>query len=80
MIYDPEADHFICANGKKAEGAFAQIKSNWSFKRFLRSGMNGIYTEWLLMCLAMNAVHLGNRLTRNEIGNPYYYRIEENSA
>ncbi len=33
----------------QAEGAFAQIKANWSFRRFFRSGMNGIYSEWLLM-------------------------------
>lgn len=61
----------------QAEGAFAQIKSNWSFRRFLRSGMNGIYTEWLLMSLAMNAVHLGNRLARDEVGTPFYYKIQE---
>jgi transposase len=64
----------------QAEGAFAQIKANWSFRRFFRYGMNGIYTEWLLMCIAMNAVHLGNRLFRNEIGNPFYYQIQEDSA
>lgn len=64
----------------QAEGAFAQIKANWSFRRFLRSGMDGIYTEWILMCLAMNAVHLGNRLDRNEVGNPFYYQIQDESA
>ncbi|NQT58598.1 MAG: IS1182 family transposase [Bacteroidetes bacterium] len=64
----------------QAEGVFAQIKGNWSFRRFLRSGMKGIYTEWLLVCLAMNAVHLGNKLARNQMGTPFFYRIAENTA
>ena len=64
----------------QAEGAFAQIKANWSFRRFFRSGMNGIYTEWLLMCLTINAVHLGNRLASNEVGNSFYYQMQEDSA
>jgi len=42
--------------------------------------MNGIYTEWLLMSLAINAVHLGNRLSQNKVGDPFYHRIEEDSA
>lgn len=64
----------------QAEGAFAQIKANWSFRRFLHSGVGGIHTEWLLICLAMNAVHLGNRLARDEVGNPFHYQIEPDAA
>jgi hypothetical protein len=64
----------------QAEGAFAQIKANWSFRRFLHSGTEGVHTEWLLMCLAMNAVHLGSRLARNVVGNPFHYQIEPDAA
>lgn len=64
----------------QAEGAFAQIKANWSFRRFLYSGIGGIHTEWILMCIAMNAVRLGNRLARDEVGYPFYYQIEPNAA
>ena len=64
----------------QAEGAFAQIKANWSFRRFLHSGMSGVHTEWLLMCLAMNAVRLGNRLARDEVGDPFHYKIEAEAA
>lgn len=64
----------------QAEGAFAQIKANWSFRRFLHSGIGGVHTEWLLMCLAMNALHLGNRLVRGEVGNPFHYQIEPDAA
>ena len=64
----------------QAEGAFAQIKANWSFRRFLHSGEGGIHTEWLLMCLAMNAVRLGNRLARDEVGSPFHYKISDEAA
>ncbi|MBF9019034.1 MULTISPECIES: IS1182 family transposase [unclassified Oceanispirochaeta] len=64
----------------QAEGAFAQIKANWSFRRFLHSGMGGIHTDWLLMCLAMNAVRLGNRLARDEVGSPFRYILPEEVA
>lgn len=64
----------------QAEGAFAQIKANWSFRRFLHSGVSGIHTEWQLICLAMNAVHLGNRLARDEVGKPFHYQIEPEAA
>ena len=64
----------------QAEGAFAQIKSNWSFKRFVRKGMNGVHADWNLMCMAMNILHLGNRLAQNKVGKPFYYKIEPRSA
>lgn len=64
----------------QAEGAFAQIKANWSFRRFLHSGMGGIHTEWLLMYLAMNTIRLGYRLARDEVGNPFHYQISEDAA
>lgn len=57
----------------QAEGAFAQIKANWKFRRFLSSGMDNIYTEWILACLAVNVVHLGNRLEQNLVGKPFHY-------
>lgn len=63
----------------QAEGAFAQIKANWKFRRFLSSGMGNIYTEWILACLAVNAMHLGNRLEQNLVGNPFHYRLEKSA-
>jgi transposase len=64
----------------QAEGVFAQIKSNWGFTRFLRAGMKGAYTEWLLVCLALNVVRLGNRLAIGSIGNPFSYQAQPDSA
>lgn len=80
LISSPEGKEIRVNRSIQAEGAFAQIKANWSFRRFFRSGMKGIYTEWLLMCMAMNAVHLGYRLSRDEVGNPFYFQIPEESA
>ncbi len=80
LISSPEGKEIRVNRSIQAEGVFAQIKANWSFRRFLRAGKTGIYTEWLLVCLAMNAVHLGNRLSRDEVGNPFYYQIKDESA
>lgn len=63
----------------QAEGAFAQIKNNWSFRRFLRKGIVGVHTEWSLLCMAMNVIHLGYRLIRNEVGSPYYHKIQDSA-
>lgn len=63
----------------QAEGAFAQIKANWKFRRFLSAGMENISTEWILACLAINAVHLGNRLEQNLIGTPFHYRLQKSA-
>lgn len=79
-IGSPEGTEIRVNRSIQAEGAFAQIKANWSFRRFLRAGMKGIHTEWQIICLAMNAIHLGNRLSRGEVGAPFVYRILEESA
>ncbi len=57
-----------------------QLDSSKSVSGILGVVQTGIYTEWLLVCLAMNAVHLGNRLSRDEVGNPFYYQIKDESA
>ncbi|NPD71823.1 transposase, partial [Oceanispirochaeta sp. M1] len=80
LITSDEGSEIRVNRSIQAEGAFAQIKANWSFRRFLHSGMSGVHTEWLIMCLAMNAIRLGNRLARNEIGKPFHYRISEETA
>jgi len=80
LITSQEGTEIRVNRSIQAEGAFAQIKANWSFRRFLHSGISGVHTEWRLMCLAMNAVRLGNRLVRNEIGVPFHHRISEKAA
>ena len=57
----------------QAEGAFAQIKANLSFRRFMCFGSERTNTEWILMCLAMNAIRLGHRMTKDLTGIPFWY-------
>ena len=57
----------------QAEGAFAQIKANLSFRRFMCFGSHRTTTEWILMCLAMNAIRLGHRMTKDLTGIPFWY-------
>jgi transposase len=63
----------------QAEGAFAQIKANWKFRRFLTSGMDNIYTEWILACLVVNTVHLAKRLESNLVGNPFHHKLKQSA-
>ncbi len=57
----------------QAEGVFAQIKANLSFRRFMCFGSERTKTEWTLMCLAMNAIRLGHRMTNDLTGVPFWY-------
>lgn len=59
----------------QSEGVFAQIKANWSFRRFLSFGKRRSLSEWILMTMAMNAIHLANRMERNQVGSPFWYSI-----
>ncbi|NCB72693.1 MAG: hypothetical protein EOM45_13065 [Clostridia bacterium] len=58
----------------QVEGAFAQINANLSFRRFICFGSERTTTEWMLMFLAMNAIRLGHRMTKNLTGIPFWYK------
>jgi hypothetical protein len=59
----------------QAEGAFAQIKANLAFRRFLCFGKQRTTTEWVLMCITMNAIRLGYRLQSRIAGTPFWYSV-----
>lgn len=80
LITSEEGSEIRVNRSIQAEGAFAQIKANSSFRRFRYSGMNGVHTEWQLMSLAMNIIRLGNRFARNQVGEPFHYRIPKKIA
>ena len=80
LITSAEGTAYRVNRSIQAEGVFAQIKANWGFRRFLHTGMKEVYTEWILVCLAMNAVHLGNRLKDDQVGTPFRYTIAADSA
>lgn len=59
----------------QAEGAFAQIKANNSFRRFLCFGRERTTTEWILMSLAVNITRFSYRLEQGLAGKPFWYSI-----
>lgn len=59
----------------QAEGAFAQIKANNSFRRFLCFGKERSTTEWVLMSLAINVIRFSYRMEQGLIGSPFWYSI-----
>lgn len=76
LIVSDEGKEIRVNRSIQAEGAFAQIKANWKFRRFLTAGMDNINTEWILACIAVNAVHLGNRIEQNLVGTPFHHRLD----
>lgn len=52
----------------QAEGAFAQIKHNMNFKRFLCRGNQNVLSECILVALAHNISKLHNKITNNKCG------------
>jgi len=59
----------------QAEGAFAQLKANWRFRRFLSFGKRRAFSEWLLMSMAINVIHLANRMEDGLVSTPFWYSL-----
>lgn len=52
----------------QAEGAFAQIKNNMKFKRFLCRGNQNVLSECILVALAHNISKMHNKIINNRCG------------
>ena len=52
----------------QAEGAFAQVKQNMKFKRFLSRGNKNVLSECILVALAHNVNKLHSKLSNNKLG------------
>lgn len=59
----------------QVEGAFAQIKHNMNFKRFLSRGNKNILSEFILVALAHNVSKLHNKIINNKCG-MYIYPLK----
>lgn len=55
-----------------AECCFAQIKSNNEL-RFTALGMKQVFSQWLLMCIAVNIKHYTNRHYNYQLDTPDWY-------
>ena len=52
----------------QVEGAFAQIKENFGFRRFLTRGQESVLGEAILLALAHNVLRLHEKIQRNTVG------------
>ena len=52
----------------QAEGSFAQVKHDMSFKRFMCRGQKNVLAESILLAIAHNVNKLHNKIQYNRIG------------
>ena len=44
-------------------------------RRFLNKGMVNVETEWIILCMAANALKLQAKINRGRLGIPTWYHI-----
>ncbi len=63
----------------QVEGSFALIKDALGIRRFLNKGMVNVETEWIILCMAANALKLQAKINRGRLGFPTWYHIVDNA-
>ena len=53
----------------QAEGAFAMIKEDMNFRRFLTRGSANVMVEWYLVSMAFNILKLHHKIQTGRLGN-----------
>lgn len=74
-ITTPEGRKLRMNRSIQAEGAFAQVKQNMQFKRFLSRGNQKVLSECILVALAHNINKLHSKLINNKSG-LYLYELK----
>ncbi|MBR4908909.1 MAG: IS1182 family transposase [Acidaminococcaceae bacterium] len=64
----------------QAEGAFGQIKQDYSYKRILRRGKEAVYKELLFLALGFNIRKLHNRIQNERITQRFLQKKDEEKA
>ncbi|MBR4908929.1 MAG: transposase, partial [Acidaminococcaceae bacterium] len=64
----------------QAEGAFGQIKQDYSYKRILRRGKEAVYKELLFLALGFNIRKLHNRIQNERITQRFLQKNDEEKA
>ncbi len=67
-IISPQGCELRMNRSIQAEGAFAQVKQNMKFKRFLSRGKENILVECFLVAIAHNISKLHNKIVKNKCG------------
>ena len=64
----------------QAEGSFSLLKATFGYRRFRTHGIKNIETEWMILCMAGNALRYSARLANCRIGTPFWFRIEQQAS
>ena len=64
----------------QAEGSFSLLKSAFGCRRFRMHGIRNIEAEWMILCMAGNALRYSIRLANGRAGTPFWFRIEQQAS
>ena len=64
----------------QVEGAFGQIKQDYSYKRILRRGKEGVYKELLFLALGFNIRKLHNRIQEERLTHRFLRKTDKEEA
>ncbi len=64
----------------QAEGSFSLLKAAFGYRRFRTHGIRNIETEWMILCMAGNALRYSVRLANGRAGTPFWFRIEQQAS
>ena len=64
----------------QAEGSFSLLKSAFGCRRFRTHGMRNIETEWMILCMAGNALRYSIRLANERAGTPFWFKVDKEKA
>ncbi|NJJ37496.1 IS1182 family transposase [Clostridioides difficile] len=67
-IMSPEGCELRVNRSIQAEGAFAQVKQNMKFRRFLSRGKENVLSECIIVAIAHNISRLHNKIVKNKCG------------
>ncbi|MDO0136865.1 IS1182 family transposase [Clostridioides difficile] len=67
-IISPEGSELRMNRSIQAEGAFAQVKQNMKFRRFLSRGKENVLSECIIVAIAHNISRLHNKIVKNKCG------------
>ena len=56
------------------------LKAAFGYRRFRTHGIRNIETEWMILCMAGNALRYSIRLANCRAGTPFWFRIEQQAS
>ncbi|HFL3582412.1 TPA: transposase [Clostridioides difficile] len=75
-IISPKGCELRMNRSIQAEGAFAQVKQNMKFRRFLSRGKENVLSECIIVEIVHNISRLHNKIVKNKCG-IYLHHLKE---